>query len=150
MAHICDVEDWKDVPLENSSCRVYLLPFVKVLMGIFMLTFFLSSREEPSKTDYDDASWDMGNMKISDKKKSYDEDSYQSPSNNKNQSYSKKTEIAASSGDDAQKKFGNAKSISSDMYFGNSSSGSDVSQKGFEDIDLAEITMLNIGHCLLF
>ncbi|GAV07544.1 hypothetical protein RvY_17368 [Ramazzottius varieornatus] len=87
------------------------------------------SREEPSKTDYDDASWDMGNMKISDKKKSYDEDSYQSPSNNKNQSYSKKTEISASSGDDAQKKFGNAKSISSDMYFGNSSSASDWETK---------------------
>ena len=41
----------------------------------------------------------------------------------------KKVESTTTAGDDAQKKFGNAKSISSDMYFGNNSiSGSDVSQ----------------------
>ena len=41
----------------------------------------------------------------------------------------KKVESTSAAGDDAQKKFGNAKSISSDMYFGNNSiSGSDVSQ----------------------
>ncbi|OQV18490.1 ADP-ribosylation factor GTPase-activating protein 2 [Hypsibius exemplaris] len=102
-----------------------------------------SSRYE-SKSAYsrDEPKWGiedkMGRMNVNDRSpsggslSSYQDD-YRPAGTAKTESSSrqvKKVESTSAAGDDAQKKFGNAKSISSDMYFGNSSgSGSDWETK---------------------
>jgi len=98
------------------------------------------SRDEPKdrdRTSMEDMSRGTGRLNLNDRSSSGGnlssyQDDYRPSGTAKSDSstkQAKKTDTTTAAGDDAQKKFGNAKSISSDMYFGNSTSGSDWETK---------------------